>query len=58
MKRKIKELGRNTQIIHTDSKAHSTTNSLWLQGGMMNIIRRGIVSFFNKEIVKVDKLGK
>ena len=49
MRNKIKELDRNIQIIYVNSKAHSTTNSLWLQGRMMNIIRGGIVSFFIKK---------
>ena len=30
IRNKVKELGRNTQIIYTDSKAHSTINSSWL----------------------------
>ena len=30
MKNKMKELGRNTQIIYVDSKAYSNTNSSWL----------------------------
>ena len=45
MRNKIKELGRNTQIIYVDSKAHSMTNSSQLQG-IINIVRGGVVSFF------------
>ena len=30
MRNKLKELGRNTQIIYADSKAYSTINSLQL----------------------------
>ena len=58
MRNKIKELDRNTQIIYIDSKAHSISNSSQLQEEIMNIVRGGVVPFFDKEMVKVDKLRK
>ena len=58
MDRKLLEIGRNTETIYADSKSYNTTNSDWLQGGLINMIIGGIKMFLDKESIKVDKLGK
>ena len=58
MNNRMKELGRNIQMIYKDSKAYLTNNSSQLQGGMMNIVSGRIVSFYNKETVRIDQLSK
>ena len=54
----MKDLGRSTEYLFTDSSAHATTNTDWLQGEMMNIISRKLPSLVQKEKTKIDKLGR
>ena len=44
----LQKFGRNTTAIYADSKSYNTTNSNWLQGGLMHIITEGVCSFYNK----------
>ena len=58
MSAKMKELGRETRCYYADSKAHKTTDSYWLQGGLMNVITGKISSLIQHQQVKIDKLGR
>ena len=58
MNNQMKELERNIQMIYADSKSYSTTNSSQLQGGMINILQGEIMSFMDRETIKIDYLGK
>ena len=58
MEWKIRELGRNTSTIFTNSKAHIIINSNWLPGGMIEVISRKISSLVIKEKIKIDSIGK
>ena len=48
MKNKMKRLGRNIELIVTDSKAHNTIKRDWLQEGMINLIRGKIPTLIDK----------
>ena len=52
------ELGRNKQIIFADSGDWTVTDSEYLPGGIMNILRNNIVVSFDSTKTKIDKLGK
>ena len=54
----LQEFIRNTTAIYADSKLYNTTNSNWLQSGLMNVIIGGVFSFYDKQTVYVDELGK
>ena len=41
---KMKVLGRETRCSYAESKSHKTTNSEWLQGGLMNVVTRRMPS--------------
>lgn len=58
IKAKFYRLGRELEIIFADSKAHYTTKSDWLQGGMLNLIRGKIPSLLKKEDIKKDDIGR
>ena len=58
MSSKMKTLGWETRCYYADSKAHKTTNSEWLQGGLMNIITGKISSLIQHQEVKIDDLGR
>ena len=54
----MKEIGINIQVICADSKAHNTTGSDWLLGGMIVVIGGNMSSLLQKDKVKIDLLGK
>ena len=46
------------QVMFMDSRAHNTTGSDWLPGGIMIVIGGNISSLVQRDKVKIDLLGK
>ena len=46
------------QVMFMDSRAHNTTRSDWLLGGIMIVIGGSISSLVKRDKVKIDLLGK
>ena len=55
---KMKVLGRETRFYCADSKAHKTTDSYWVQRGLMNAITGKISRLMQHQQAKIDKLGR
>ena len=49
MKIKLRGLGRSLKIIVSNSKADTTTDSVWLQGGIMRIMCGNIPTLMQKD---------
>ena len=58
IKRKLAPLGRDLQLIYTNSTDHTVTQSDWLQGRIMNRVKGSITNLYNSESFYKDKLGK
>ena len=58
MSSKMKTLGKETRYSCADSKAHKTTNSEWLQGGLMSVMTGKMSSLIQHQEVKTYDLGR
>ena len=54
----MKSLRREKRCYYVDSKAHKTTDSEWLQGGLMNVITGKMSSLIQHHQLKLDKIGR
>ena len=56
MSSKMKALGRYIRCCHPDSNAHKTTDTDWLQGATMSVIKGKASSMMQYQRMKIDKL--
>ena len=53
-----KALGRKTRCHYADRKSHKTTESDWLQGGLINVTPGKTYSLIQYQIVQIFNLGR
>ena len=58
MSYKMRALGRKKRCHYADSIVHKTTNTDWLQGGLMSVIIGKISGLMQHQKVKIDYLGR
>ena len=58
MYRNLNKLGRNKEIVVTDSQDQKAIDLEYLLGGIINIIRNNIVIAYDKSKIEINKLGK
>ena len=57
MKYKMKELGRELEIVFDDSREHDKVTKNYLPESLLNFIRGGIVNLIDQSKTIIDKKG-